>query len=426
MTFNGKKLLILGANPETVPLIEKANNMGVHTVVVDHVPGSFAKKFATESYDIDGFDVDALVELSLRIGIDGVLVGVADRLIVPYQELCEKLNLPCYGTKEQCAILTDKVRFNEKCKVFGIDVIPTYVLTADIRSEDLCKLQYPVLIKPSDSNSGKGMSICTDENQVRVATQKALQNSKTGQFLVERYMTCDDIYIFYTFVDGVCWPSIIADRFTHKGQDSGSPVCLGAVSPSKHANLYFDSIHEKMCSMFRSIGMESGVLMISAFVEGNQFYFYDPGFRLQGEAPNLTVKKMTGFDQLEMLISFALSGEVPSGCIQKIKDCRVWGQYSTTIWYLMKQDEIETIQGWNQIEEDPDVFKAVCRLKRHDVITPAMIGTEGQVLARVYASSPSKAMLVEKIKLLQSVLTVIGVSGEDMLIAGFDADKIFH
>ena len=44
--FEGKKLLILGANPETIPLVEIANSMGVRTIVTSNRPEDAAKKYA--------------------------------------------------------------------------------------------------------------------------------------------------------------------------------------------------------------------------------------------------------------------------------------------------------------------------------------------------------------------------------------------
>ena len=49
--FNGKKLLILGANPETVPLVEIANQMGVKTIVTSNIPTDAAKKVAWKACD---------------------------------------------------------------------------------------------------------------------------------------------------------------------------------------------------------------------------------------------------------------------------------------------------------------------------------------------------------------------------------------
>ncbi len=420
----GKKLLILGANPETVPLIERANAMGVHTVVTDYMPGAYAKCFAAESRDIDGMDADDLVKLGQQLKIDGVLVGVADRLIVPYQQVCERLGLPCYGTREQCAVLTDKIRFAQICAEHGLATIPAYALKRDLTAEDTEHIQYPVLIKPADGNSGKGVSICYRAEELPPAIDMALKHSASKRFLAERFLTCDDIYIFYTFIDGICWPSIIADRFTNRNQTVGSPVCLGAVSPSRYADLYYEKAHKKMCNLFRALGMRNGVLMVSAFIENGEFYFYDPGFRLQGEAPNLTVKHMTGFDHLEMLIRYALSGRNPYTEMPLLADCRRWGRRAATIWYLLRPGVIGGISGLEDVQQDSSVFSFVSRMRKGDVVTDDMVGTERQVFARVYLACDGIDKLKQKIDELQQMITVTDTTGNSMLLPGFSSARI--
>ena len=43
INLNGKKLLILGGNPETGVLVEKANDLGIITIVIDPNPEAPAK-----------------------------------------------------------------------------------------------------------------------------------------------------------------------------------------------------------------------------------------------------------------------------------------------------------------------------------------------------------------------------------------------
>jgi len=57
-----KKLLILGANPETIPLIETAKSMSLYTIVTDPNPDAPAKKVADMSININGMDIQALVD----------------------------------------------------------------------------------------------------------------------------------------------------------------------------------------------------------------------------------------------------------------------------------------------------------------------------------------------------------------------------
>lgn len=420
----GKKLLILGANPETIPMVEKANSMGIHTIVTDYTPGAPAKRVATESYDVDGSDVDALAALGRKLDVDGVLVGVADRLIVPYQQVCDKLGLPCYGTEEQCTVFTDKVRFNEECAKYGLLGIPSYPLDANMEEAVVKTLQYPILIKPSDSNSGKGISICYTADELPGAVQYALSCSASKQFLTERYMICDDIYVFYTFVDGTYWPSIIADRFTCREQNEGSSVCQGAKSPSRYADLFMKTVHPKLIKMFQALQVKNGILMISAFVENGEFYLYDPGFRLQGEAPNLTVLEMTGFDHLEMLLYFALTGKNQYGGSSPLPSCTQWARVAATIWYLLKPGKIKQIIGLDRIYSDASVFRVVTRFREGDVVLPKFVGTEGQVFARAYVACHTSEQLYQKVDELQKCLCILDEDGQSMLLPGLKSERI--
>ena len=420
----GRKLLVMGANPETVPLIETAKSMGVHVVVTDYDPNASAKRFADTRYDVDGLDVPGLVALARLEKVDGVLVGVADRLIEPYQQVCEELGLPCYGTREQCAIFTDKQKFNQRCREYGICPIPSFPLGPDSRESDLNALRYPVYIKPVDGNSGKGMSICRGKDEVGVAVQKALAHSRSGRFIVERYMDCDDMFIHFTFKDGEFWPSAIADRHTCREQGNVSRVCLGATYPSKHADLYFNALHEKFCRMFKGLGVQNGVLMVSAFVEDGSFYVYDPGFRLQGEAPNLPIEAINGFDQKAMLVRFALTGSMGEEDLAQMNDCRFRGRHAATIWYLAKEGVIRRIEGLDEARSDPVVFKIVQRLHVGDKITKEMVGTEAQVLARLYMVCDTHKELVDKIEEFQRHVRVYDGHGDPLLLKGFDPHRI--
>ena len=76
-----KKVLILGANPETVSLVKKAKQMGLYTIVTDNNPNAFAKKYADMAININAVDIDALEEFARKESVDGILVGVAEALL---------------------------------------------------------------------------------------------------------------------------------------------------------------------------------------------------------------------------------------------------------------------------------------------------------------------------------------------------------
>ena len=419
----GKKLLIIGANPETTPLVEVANAMGIKTYVTSNRPDDAAKKVACEACDVDGMDVDALAALCKKERIDGVLVGVADALVPTYCKLCDMLGFPCYATQKIVDVFSYKDVFKATFEKYGIHGIPEYHLDEKLNPHEIQQIKFPVMVKPVDSSSGMGMTVCYGADELKVAVGKALDASHVKRFIVEKYMQCDDMGMYYTFKDGYCSASCIYDRYTSNEQKGFSRVCMGGTYPSKHLNEYFAHFHANAVRLFKGIGIRNGVLMISAFYEGGEFYVYDTGFRLQGEAPHLLMKAIHGFDQREMLIRFAITGSEGELDLREADDTTLRGKWAATLWFLLKAGTISEIRGMDNIEKDSRIVANVQRFSVGDVVSPDWIGTEKQVLTRLYFVCNSKKELADALKEYRNKIQVIDKNGESMLLSGFDVDK---
>jgi hypothetical protein len=215
---------------------------------------------------------------------------------------------------------------------------------------------------------------------------------------------------------------MVYDRYTSIEQPGLSRVCLGGTYPSKYIDLYYTRMHDKACEMFREMGIENGVLMLSAFMENETFYVYDTGFRLQGEAPHLLMKHINGFDQREMLVRFALTGSMGSENLLDVDDARIRGKSAATLWFLLQAGRIAKIEGLDEARTDRCVVNIVQRLYEMDTVTERMVGNEKQVLARLYIVCDSKGELKNTLKRLQKSVKVIDSHGENMLLNGFDVD----
>lgn len=418
--FEGKKLLILGGNPETTPLVEMANDMGILTIVTSARHTDLAKQAAWKACDIDGMDVPGLIALAREEKVDGVLVGVADILVPAYCKVCGALGLPCYATQEIVDVFAFKDVFKATCERYGVHGIPEYYLDADMNREDLDKIQYPVMVKPVDNGGGVGMTVAYNEAELVKGVEKALAASNQKRFIVEKYMLCDDMGMYYTFKDGECSASCIYDRYTTDEQPGLSRVCLGGTYPSKHMEEYFSRMHENAVRMFREIGIKNGVLMLSGFYENGEFYVYDTGFRLQGEAPHLLMKAIHGFDQREMLIRFALTGSEGEIDLKKEDDAYLRGKKGATLWFLLRKGRIAKISGLEGVEDDPRVVANIQRLQVGDVVLPEWTGNEKQVLTRMYLVCDSKEELADCLREYQEKVCVYDENGNDMLLEGFD------
>ena len=421
--FEGKKLLILGGNPETSALVRVANNMGIKTIVASGRHTDDAKKYAWKSSDIDGMDVPGLISLARDEQVDGVLVGVADILVPSYCKVCDALGLPCYASQRIVDVFAFKDVFKATCESYGIHGIPEYYLDAEMKQSDIDKIKYPVMIKPVDNGGGVGMTVVYNEEELRPAVEKALEASNKKRFIVEKYMECPDLGMYYTFKDGVCSASCIYDRYTTDEQPGLSRVCLGGTYPSKYISEYFDRMHDNAVRMFKEIGITDGILMLSGFYENGEFYVYDTGFRLQGEAPHLLIKAIQGFDQREMLIRYALTGSAGDLDLEEADDTYLRGKWAATQWFLLKQGKIAEIEGFEEVDNDPRVVANVQRLYEGDTVPEEWIGNEKQVLTRLYLVCDSKQELADTLKEYAEKVKAFDENGNNMILKGFDIDK---
>lgn len=414
--LKGKKLLILGANPETANIVNVAKEMGITTIVTDYDHNAPAKAVADISYDINGLDVEAICEMARKEQVDGVMVGVADVLVQPYQQICEKLNLPCYANEKTAIVFNNKKFFKQVCAEYGIEGIPEYSL------EDKNTIVYPVIVKPADSNSGKGITLVRHRSELDSAVARAKAESRSATVLIERYMECSDVSIYYTIIDGKVYLSSLSDRYTLRTDSSVTPICLGDVFPSQYYDKFIQIEHPKYVSMLEGLGVKNGILYVSAFYENGHFYVYDPGFRLQGGGFHLTLMSVNGFDQRKMLINFALTGSMAYYDLDKLNDPKMHGQSAATVWFLLKPGMIDKICGLDYIKNHPSVDFAIQRFNVGDEVTDQMQGTERQVFLRIFMHCKNESELKLTIKDFQNRLKVLSPSGENLLLPSLNSE----
>ncbi|WP_298505750.1 carbamoyl-phosphate-synthetase [uncultured Maribacter sp.] len=413
-----KKLIILGGNPETGVLVDIAESMGIYTIVIDPNPNAPAKKNASETYDIDGFDIDKIVSVAKEKKVDGVLVGVADILVKPYREICERLNFPCYATEKAVEAFCSKDGFKRYCEKYDIQDIPGIYLTKDSEIVKPQNISYPLIVKPVDSGGGVGVKICRNNEEYIATVETALKYSKKGVVLVEKYMdtNCDDMAVYYTFRNGIPYLSATFDRQLTRLQGDSSPIALGTVYPSKFTEKFEKEVHPKLCTMFEGLNIKAGVLCIQFFVENEEFYIYDPGFRLQGEAPHIHLAHVNDFDHRKMLINYALTGVFGEDDFSQKNDFMFQGKAACSVWVLLKGGKIDSIEGLDEMKGHENVHFVVERFHEGDIVKEEFIGTERQVLYRIYTAGDSILEVNQTIEDIQNLLKVTDSNGNDMVL----------
>ena len=408
MSVEGKKLLVLGGTLSSYDVVKTAKEMGLHVIVADYLEYGVSKEIADEKILLSTTDIDALSKLIDLKKIDGVFTGASEFNIRNMIELCERKGLPCYTTMEQWQLLQNKKRFKDTCRKYGVPVVPEYDAG---NAEDIKKIKYPVIVKPVDSFSGHGISVCHSKEELLQAIPYAKKHSKTGNIIVERYIQGDNVEVYYLIQDGQVMLLTAADRYTNKEQ-SGSPVPIAFYHPTNHLDIYLSETDKKVREMFEDIGVKNGVFFMESFLEDGKFMFYEMGFRLNATMEYHFVDYFNNFNPLKMMIEYAVSGSMGKNVIEKNNPYFI-GK-ACEIALLLKKGCIAEINGMDVISEMPEVIHTIQFYNVGDSLEKT--GTLNQNFARIKVVATTEEILEEVINKVYEVISVKDTDGKEMLI----------
>lgn len=417
--LNGTKLLVLSGAAVHCKVVESAKEMGIYTIVTDYLLDSPAKEIANQAWGLNILDVDAIVERCRQEKVDGVLEFCVDPAQRPYQEICEKLYLPCYCTNEQVHTMTDKNLFKKFCVQHGVDVIPGYS-EEDIKHD---RVDYPVLIKPVQSRGSRGQTVCFSKKAAVHALSIAKSESNDGNAIIEKHMGGkQDFALSYLVVDGIPYKTKIGDRYLGNVKDHLDKQCISTISPSRYADKYIEEVEPRVAAMIASLGIKFGPVFLQGFIDGETVRFYDSGLRFPGGEFDLALRDITGFDTIKSLIHFALSGNVKHCVGNPIDAFRLNDYIVIQLTLSARSGIIATYEGFEEIAKLPYVNSVSKRSRAGKEIPDS--GDVRQRVTEILIIAPDTMSAKATINDVYSKLRVFDKKGQNMLVSLLDVDLL--
>lgn len=413
-SLKDKKLLILAGADVHVKLVIAAKALGVYTIVTDYLEPneSPAKLVADEFWMLNITDVDAIVEKCREQKVDGVLAYCIDPAQIPYQKICERLGLPCYGTKQQFEIMTDKRLFKNFCLENAVEVVPEYSIS-DVEND---KVIYPVLVKPSISRGSRGQTICYNKVDIPQAIETAKRESKNGDFLIERYMAgAQDMSFAYFVTNGVPYLIKLGDRYLGRLEDNLDRQQMATIMPSMHAEEIMEKVNPNVERMIQSLGVQFGSVFLQGFYEDGHVYMYDPGLRFPGSDFDIVTKDITRFDPITSFVIFALTGDV-TACVGNPQNAYLYDNGACVILSLsVRAGVIKSFDGFDTIANLPYVYSAQKRRTIGNRIEGT--GDVRQRAAEFCVFIQNREDVPQFVHQVYDTIHILDEDGEDMIIS---------
>jgi biotin carboxylase len=423
LKYSGKKLLVLGSTALTCEIIKHAQINGAFVMVTDYLEDSPGKKIADKSFMVSTHDVAGVVDLIRKEKIDGVLTGFIEMLLPYYQAICEEAHLPCYATKSQIEIATNKDKFKTLCASFDIPVVPGQILDLPLENQTIDKLQFPIVLKPVDSGGARGVFICRNKEDLIHHIPESLRYSIKNRIIVEKYISAEEVTIFYLIQDGEITLSAMADRIVKTEDVELIPLPRLYIYPSKHLKYYQETLDRNVIEMFESINVKNGIIFIQSFVENENFTFYEMGFRLSPTFEYKIISEFNGLNPLDMMINFALNGKMYPKSVRPLLNPN-YSKFGFNSTHLVKPGEIGQISGLEEVRIQPNIIDVILSYDKGDIIPEDSRGTLKQVILRVIGKADSKAELIQTIDTITKNISVCSNQGKNLLLKGLKYQQL--
>lgn len=294
-----KHLVILGGSDGTVSAFRAARRLGLRTICVDMRPDAPGVPEADEFLHLSTRDVDAVAAaLRDRDDLAGMLAPGSDINLPSLVELTRMLGLPCGLSERTLRASVDKAYFREVCAELGLPG-PRYSTDPDERPA------LPVIVKPVDSGSSRGITICREPAEVAAAIEVATAASPSGRFIIEGLVTGRDLCGEAMLQDGRIALLGLSDRVTEPPE----VVAVGHDMSPRDDTLTKEVVRqlELVCG---ELGYLDGPLNVDLFVDGEQVVLIEMGARIGGNGLGEALGLMHGVDTVEAVVKLAV-GERP-------------------------------------------------------------------------------------------------------------------
>lgn len=400
-----KKLLVLGSNYSTKRVVEYAHEKGLYVIVVSRTGAGDAADIADESVSLELTDHDSMLKLIREKGIDGIMTGASEFHVLNMIKLCKKADLPCYATEKQWDLCQNKRHFKDLCKHYQVPGVPEFSVDDILTEED-----FPVIVKPVDGCSSRGISICRTNEELTVAKELAKKASESGNVLIEKYIDNGGITLDakYIAVDGEYYLEAFGENIVQ------GLITAEAKYPSKYMELFMKQADKPIRRMFKALGYENGPFFFQILPDGDKIYVYEMGLRVSGGMIYNLTEAASGNNTLKMLIDFAVTGKMCEAKDLKKIDPHFNGKHVASLSVPIKEGVIAKIEGVQEIEQLPWLVDLTQYYHVGDEILQKYINTLDQLFARITIIADKEKELTKRLCDIRSIVKIYDKEGKLM------------
>ena len=292
-----KRALLVGSSFSAAPIFFALKQRGLRVTVCGNQPTDPCHQYSDDSLHFDYSQRDELLRVAQSGRFDYLVPTCNDYSYLSCAWVAQQLGSPGFDRQEVASILHEKHEFRRITEQHAIPAPRSRRVHAGVAA-DVESLRFPVLVKPTDSFSGRGVTKVTRGAELPDAVEAALRASRSRGALIEEFVE-GSLHSHSAFLcGGAVWHDVFVDEFCtvhpYQVNCSNHPSRLG--EPMRRA------VRESINRLAGILGLTDGLLHTQFIVDGDSHWIIECMRRCPGDLYGRLVELSTGIPYVDLFV----------------------------------------------------------------------------------------------------------------------------
>ena len=301
------KALVVAGGISQAALVQELKSRGIYTILADRNPKAVAVPYADAFFAVSTLDEEGIYQLALREKVDMVLTACADQVLLVTARVSERLGLPTYIDSETAKLVSDKKYMKD---IFAANGVPTaqYVVMGTYEEEKVSGFRFPLIVKPVDSYSSRGVRRVLNHEELKKAFAEAVEISRTKTAIVEEFCVGEELTVDAYVENGKV--HVLATSVNDKIADKDRFVIYRTKNPAPITEAVEAKIQDTAQRIADSFHLQDAPMLIQMICDGQDIFVLEFCARTGGCIKFRLIKKVSGFDVIKAVVDLTL-GQKP-------------------------------------------------------------------------------------------------------------------
>lgn len=398
-----KALVLCGGIPQ-IALMQELKSRGITTLLADMNEHVIGRKYCDFFYPISVLDVDKIKELAAKEKVDFIITVCADQVLQVMAEVSEELKLPCYIDFATAECVSKKSYMK---KVFVENSIPTaqYLILNEFNHNKIASLKFPLIVKPVDSYSSKGVRKVDNLEQTKLAFSEARNISRTSSVIVEEFVNGDELTVDVYVEEGNA--KVLCISNIEKIPEGDRFVIYRTQYPADITNVLKQKIESIAQNIADAFKLKNSPMLIQMIYDGEDVSVVEFCARTGGGDKFRLIEKVSNFDVIKAIVDLTL-GNKPH-----VEHYDEKPKYIVDEFLYCNRGVLDHLEGFEKMIKD-GIITEYYQLKTKGTVMED-IKSSGDRVAYFCIEDDDKSRLLEKHHFANKHLKVLDSNGKDLL-----------